>query len=435
MIKKNKIKDIHEFHPLNVEIEDRPINPVGRIVLWLVLGVIVFGVLWVIFAKIDIVVSARGQVIPAGEIKVIQPIERGVVSKIFIKEGDLVKKGQLLMQIDPSITETSLDAKEKNLKVLNHQVGRLEALVNEKKYISQDSSLEAIEQEELYIIQNKAFKEGILQYDMRLSQALLQHESAKSEHLRLKVILDENNKRVQRLEQVLDIIAKKEYYELQKEIAQVNEQINSAMYKIEEVSKKVSELKKEKKAFIEQFKDGKYQELLAVKKELRNLRAEINAIKFQNQKQSIVSPVDGYIAKLMINTIGGVVTPAEKLISIVPKNSPLIVKANVLNQDIGFVKLDMDSKIKIDTFSFQKYGYFQGKVINVGNYSVEDEKLGPIYEIKIEPDGKKIEVEGEQRYLEAGMSVTTEIKVGKRRVIEFFIYPIIQYLDEGMSVR
>lgn len=139
--------------------------------------------------------------------------------------------------------------------------------------------------------------------------------------------------------------------------------------------------------------------------------------------------------KLMINTIGGVVSPAEKLISIVPKDSPLIVKVNVLNQDIGFVKKEMLSKIKIDTFSFQKYGFFEGKIINVGNFSIDDEKLGPVYEVKIEPNGKTLNVEGKERYLEAGMSVTAEIKVGKRRVIEFFIYPIIQYLDEGLSVR
>lgn len=94
----------------------------------------------------------------------------------------------------------------------------------------------------------------------------------------------------------------------------------------------------------------------------------------------------------------------------------------------------MQSKIKIDTFSFQKYGFFEGKVITVGNFSI-DEKLGAIYEIKIEPNGQRLIVKGEKRYLEAGMSVTTEIKVGKRRVIEFFIYPIIKYLDEGLSVR
>jgi multidrug efflux pump subunit AcrA (membrane-fusion protein) len=106
-----------------------------------------------------------------------------------------------------------------------------------------------------------------------------------------------------------------------------------------------------------------------------------------------------------------------------------------LYQDIGFVKKGMDSKIKIDTFTFQKYGLFKGKIINVGNFSLDDEKLEAIYEVKIEPNGKPIIVEGVKRYLEAGMSVTAEIKVGKRRVIEFFIYPIVQYLDEGMSVR
>ena len=249
------------------------------------------------------------------------------------------------------------------------------------------------------------------------------------------MLLDKNSQRAKNLETVLDIIAKKDYEELQKEILNLKEQINMASYKVEESHKKIVEIEKEKDSFISQFKDTKYQELQTIQKEARSLQSEINAIKFQNQKQSIVSPTDGYVAKLMINTIGGVVTPAEKLISIVPKDSPLIVKVNVLNQDIGFIKNDMNSKIKIDTFSFQKYGFFEGKIINVGNFSIDDEKLGPVYEVKIEPNGKTLNVEGKERYLEAGMSVTAEIKVGKRRVIEFFIYPIIQYLDEGLSVR
>ena len=259
---------------------------------------------------------------------------------------------------------------------------------------------------------------------MKLFQTKLQYQNTQAEKQRAK-----------KLESVLDIIARKDYEELQKNILNLNSQVNIASYKVDESQKRTNEIKEEKASFINQFKDTKYQELLTIKKEARSLESQVNAIKFQNQKQSIVSPTDGYIAKLMINTIGGVVTPAEKLISIVPKDAPLIVKVNVLNQDIGFIKNDMLSKIKIDTFSFQKYGFFQGKIINVGNFSLDDEKLGPIYEVKIEPNGERITVEGEERYLEAGMSVTAEIKVGKRRVIEFFIYPIIRYLDEGLSVR
>lgn len=123
----------------------------------------------------------------------------------------------------------------------------------------------------------------------------------------------------------------------------------------------LKEAQEEKSSFINQFKDTKYQELLAIQKELRNVQSQVNAINFQNQKQSIISPSDGYIAKMMINTIGAVVSTHEKLISIVPKDAPLIVKVNVLNQDIGFIKNHMISKIKIDTFSFQKYGFFEGE--------------------------------------------------------------------------
>ena len=434
-LKKEKIKDIHEFHPLNVEIEDRPINPLGPVILWIVVAIITFGVLWLFFAKIDVVVSARGQVIPTGEIKILQPIETGVISKINIKEGDYITKGQVLMQIDPSVTETSLDSKQKDLDVLNLQIIRLEALINNKPLFLNSNLNEAKEEEKLYLVQKNSLEEGLSRYEMKLAQTKSQYQSSLSDKSRLSMLLLKDEERLKKLETVLDIIARKDYEDLQKNILNEKEQENMASFKVDESKKRINEIEQEKNSFISEFKDTKYQELLNLKKELRNLQSEINAIKFQNQKQSIISPTDGYVAKLMINTIGGVVTPAEKLISIVPKDSPLIVKVNVLNQDIGFIKKDMNSKIKIDTFSFQKYGFFEGKIINVGNFSIDDEKLGAVYEVKIEPNGKTLNVEGKERYLEAGMSVTAEIKVGKRRVIEFFIYPIIQYLDEGLSVR
>lgn len=403
--------------------------------MWVVFAIIIFGILWLIFAKVDVVVSARGKVIPSGEIKILQPIETGVISKILIKEGDYVKKGQVLMQIDPSVTETSLDTKQKDLQVYTLQIKRLEALIQDKPLILDTNSSYAQEQQRVYSIQKDSLEEGISRYEMKLSQANSQYQTALADKTRISSLLDKDLTRAKKLESVLDIIARKDYEELQKNIVNSKEQLNMAKFKINESLKRIHELKEEKNSFINQFKDQKYQELLNIKKEARSLESQINAINFQNKKQAIVSPVDGYVAKLMINTVGGVVTPAEKLISIVPKDSPLIVKANVLNQDIGFIKNDMESKIKIDTFNFQKYGFFEGKVINVGNFSIDDEKLGAIYEVKIEPNGERLMVEGKKRYLEAGMSVTAEIKVGKRRVIEFFIYPIIKYLDEGLSVR
>lgn len=116
-------------------------------------------------------------------------------------------------------------------------------------------------------------------------------------------------------------------------------------------------------------------------------------------------------------------------------NQDGISQATVLNQDIGFVTKEMEAAVKIDTFDFQKYGLIHGKVKHIADDAIEDEKLGPVYEIAIAPTQTTLRVEGKELTIHPGMSVTAELKVGKRRVIEFFIYPMIKYLDEGLSVR
>jgi len=237
------------------------------------------------------------------------------------------------------------------------------------------------------------------------------------------------------MEKVLDIIARNDYEEAQKSANNINEQLNMAHHKERESKQHLKEVEHEAKVYVEQTISTWFNQLLDKKKELRALESEINAIAFQNRQQQIKAPLSGYIGKLMVNTEGGVVTPAEKLISLVPDDAPLIIKATVLNQDRGFITKEMSAAIKIDTFTFQKYGFIEGIVDSIGNDAIEDEKQGLIYEIKVIPTTTSLMIDGKEKRLEPGMNVTTEIKVGKRKIIEFFIYPIIQYMDEGLSVR
>lgn len=437
--KKATRDDVHEFQPLLVEIEDRPLNPLGRSILWIIFGVIFFGIMWLSFATIDIVVSARGKVVPAGEIKVLQPIETGVISKILVKEGEHVDKDQVLMQIDPSVTQTSLASKDKDLMVYTLECERLSALVDNRKpkwnqYTHLDAAL-LNEQKDLYLHQQDSLNASKSQYAMKRSQAGAQYSSAKSDVQRLEGIFQKEQIRVKRMETVLDIIARNDYEEAQKNAHNIQEQLNMARHKEHESKQHLKEVEHEEKVYVEQTLSTWFNQLLDKKKELRALESEINAISFQNRQQQIKAPLSGYIGKLMVNTEGGVVTPAEKLISLVPDDAPLIVKATVLNQDIGFVAKQMSAAIKIDTFTFQKYGLIEGVVDSIGNDAIEDEKQGLVYEIKVIPSTTSLIVEGEEKRLEPGMNVTTEIKVGKRRIIEFFIYPIIQYMDEGLSIR
>jgi hemolysin D len=433
---KNK-NDSHEFQPLLVEIEDRPSNPLGHIILWLVIGILTIGIIWLYFGKIDVVVSARGKIVPSGEIKILQPIETGVVSKILVKEGDYVVKDQVLMQIDPTVTQTSLDSKIKNLDVIKLEIERLKALVDDKAFTpSKDAPMNIVkEQTSLYMHQKGLLQESKMQFELRKNQTASQLSSAKSESIRLKSMLEKEQDAAKRMEKVLDIIAKREYDETQKNIINLSEQLFQSEQKISEITHRLDEIEKEERVYIQKMMSEWFTTLVEKQKELRELESQINAIGFQNRQQQIKAPLNGYVGKLLIHTEGGVVTPAEKLLTIVPEDAPLIIRATVLNQDIGFVTNGMNASIKVDTFTFQKYGLIDADVFFISNDAIEDEKLGAVYEIKLNPKKLSLEVEGKEKSLESGMSVTAEIKVGKRRIIEFFIYPIIRYLDEGMSVR
>ncbi len=435
MFKNLDEKDKHEFKPAIVEIEDRPVNPLGRAVLWIILSVITFGSLWLFLAKVDVVISARGKFIPTGEIKILQPIETGVISKILVKEGDEVKKGDILMQIDPSVTQTNLETKKRDLELLGFEIIKLKALIDEREITYENNSSLFKLQKNLFTNKKESFERQLKLLNEQHNQVIEQLNSIKTDKIKLSQLLQNEQEKEQRLKKVLDLIAKNEYTTVQNTIIDHKENIKKTEFKIKELKSKLNEIAKQKKLNKSEFKSKLLEELTIKKKESNNIKAEIKSIHFRNKKQSIISPVDGYIAKLLVHTIGGVVTPAEKVISIVPKNAPLIIKAEVQNKDIGFIKKGMEVAIKIDTFDFQKYGLVEGTVKHIINDAIEDEKKGLYYEIYVIPKQNYLIIEKEKKLLTSGMGVTAELKVGKRRVIEFFIYPLIKYLDEGVSVR
>ncbi|MBO7672091.1 HlyD family efflux transporter periplasmic adaptor subunit [bacterium] len=334
-----KADDSHEFKPILAEIEDAPLNPLGNTMFWVIIVFMLIAGLWMYFGKVDIVITARGLIIPSGEEKVVQSLDKGVVTDILVKEGEYVEADQLLAIVSPAEYEPGLE-------------------------------LNNIKEEEA-----------------RVSEQLA------SSQAKYKIALDNKN----RLASVRDIIPASRYDEAAKETSELSHEINS---------------------------------LSASLAEIRNKR-----IQLEKQKQMLKSPIEGYVNTIFVHTIGGVVQPAEKIMTIVPKGATKVIKAKVLNQDVGFVEEGMPVSIKIDTYNFQKYGILNGVVTVVSPNSIEDEKLGDVFEVYIEPKNTTLLVEGKEQTIKYGMTTTNEIKIGKRRIIEFFIYPLIKYMDESIKVR
>lgn len=430
--------DAHEFKPTMVEIEEKPAHPLKKIVFWIVIMVMLFFSTWFYVGKVDVVVSARGMVIPEGEIKTIQPLDTGLVSSILCREGDFVKKGQVLMEIDPSITAPELDSKKKTLQFFELEQLRLDSTLGKKVFAPDTKKYDTVSvetQREIYLSVTTALEKQLEGKRAELRRLEEEMKSAEKERAYTVSLLHINTGKEQRLLPVMDIIGRNEYEKVISDILTSKNIIEQMDLKLKQLSHQKEQVNEEIDYLVENFKTVALKDYADKLKQSTELRAEIEKTSFKNEKQKILSPTDGHITNLFIHTVGGVVTPAQKLMTLVPLSAPLIIKSTVLNKDIGFVKENMPVLIKVDTFDFQKYGTLEGITRNIAKNSIEDEKLGLIYEVYISPTSTHLVIDGVKTPISSGMSLTAEIKVGKRRIIEFFIYPLIKYLDEGIKVR
>jgi len=435
---RSPVKDAHEFKPLLSEIEDSPVSPLGRTTFWLVVAIIAVSITWSVLGEVDIVISARGKVIPDGHVKVLQPLDTGIVRQLLVKEGDYVKKGQVVMEIDPSTIDPEVESAESNLNYATLEMQRISATLTGSGFApdrrSHDPAAVAA-QTSLYTAATANLQKQLDGKRAELSKSDEQIKSARIEQQENQELLEVNLQKERRLNSVRDIIAKDDYEKVTSDILTYRDKVDQAKLRLAELDHHKRQIVSEMDQVRHEFARSNLQELSDRHKTANELQARLKLTSFKSTKQQIVSPVDGYVDTLFVHTIGGVVTPAEKLLSIVPANTLLVVKADVLNRDIGFVDKNMPVNIKADTFDFQKYGMYEGKVKLVAQDSHEDERQGLIYDVYVTPTTGSLNVDGKQEPLASGMSVTAEIKTGKRLIIEFFIYPLIKYWHEGMSVR
>lgn len=435
----DKIKDFndsYEFKPLLSEIEDSPTSPLGRFTFWTVTSLIIITILWLIIARIDVVVTARGVVIPDGEAKKIQAMEAGVIDNILIKEGDFVKKDQLLISINTTATKAQLDTINKNLEKNKIQAQRLKANGTGRQFDDPfENSEEAETQRMLYKESLISLNNGVNAKQQEINQInnmIISTKAQKDDYaFQLKLAID----KLERLKSVIDIIAYNEFQETQNQVNSLQQYVIKTEAEIRRLQAQKSQINNEIAQMRADFRSQNLNALASTQEKINELDANKKQIEFSDKNKQIVAPCDGYIDKLLIHTIGGVVQPAQELIALTPVEKPLIIKAQVINKDIGFIKAGMPVSIKVDTFDFQKYGILHGTVKSISQNSIQDEKLGLIYEVYITPNEDTLVVEGREQKIFPGMTLNAELEVNKRRIIEFFIYPLIKYLDEGISVR
>lgn len=446
----------YEFLPPALEIEETPPSPARRVLIWAVFIMIIIAFLWAYFGKVDEVAVARGKVIPDGRVKVIQPMETGVIRAIHVEEGQRVKKGQMLIELDPTIKQADVASTAKALSI--HMTDRerlMQELNGEGRDMAKGERLRVKgEKSEAKGERQKA--NGITALQAKLKEARELEYKAREDAIRLIISQRENALRaaeaiLTKLEKTHAILKEQEeaYRNLYKheyisKMDMLNKQMefHSAGQEFEAQKRIVKQAKdslEEAKKNLDALKGEREKEILSDivdrEKSITAMEGEVIKAKKRYELEKLCSPVSGTVHGLASYTVGGVVTPAQPIVTVVPEGTPLIVEAMALNKDIGFLKVGQEAEVKLDTFPFQKYGTIKGKVIAISPDAFEDEKLGPVYKIKVTME--KMKIYADDRYIPVtpGMSVSVEVKTNKRRIIEFFLSPIVKYAKESLTLR
>lgn len=435
----NKDRLEYEFLPEALEIEETPTSPFGRILLWAIVLLTVAAFLWSYLGKVDEVAVARGKIIPDGRVKVIQPRETGVVRAIHVEEGQRVKEGDLLIELDPTITQAEVESTYRSLLINRYDLARLKAELKgeEIRVPEKDHQGLLLLQKNLKEARESEYRAKVASLELVISQKKTALLSAEESILKLEKTVE----LIRIQEEALRTLAERGYASLmehvqrQKELVRAEKELDEQRKLVEQIRDSLKEAERNLEALKKERERSILGEMIEKERAITALEGEFTKASKRYQLEKLYSPVNGTVHGLATHTIGGVVTPAQPIVTIVPEGTPLIVEAMLLNKDIGFIHPGQSAELKLDTFSFQKYGTIDAELFYISPDAQEDDKIGLVYKIKLRPNRFTIRVKDKDIPISPGMAVTAEVKTGKRRIIEFFLSPLIKHVDESLTLR
>ncbi len=412
----------YEFLPDALEIIETPPSPLGKVVIWGIVGILVFALLWASLGTVDVIAIARGKVIPDGAVKVVQSNEGGKIAAIKVKEGQKVTKGQELILLDTTIKNTDLKSISRDyaIAVLELDLLKYGQASDKTKQTLADAGITEETQSD---VQGSVWAKStsFSSKEQSMTQILNQANA--------QLNIEEDTLR--RLEESLS-----SHPDGSPAKTAIQSQVDAQKSRVEQARSAVTQAKSGLSSAQNDNSTTLSGLIVEQDKKVSNLVSQLEKAKVGVEQQTLVSPVDGMVSSLTVHTVGAAAAPAQTLLTVVPTETPLIVNASIENKDIGYVTVGQDAALKFDAFSFQQYGVVPGKIIAISPDSADNKDgTASLYKANLTFDKKIMKINSRDVPIMPGMTVTVEIKTGTRRIIQFFFDPLIKNADESLKVR
>ena len=424
---------------------DTPPRPLGRIILWTIIAAAIFGLVWASLGKVDVVAVAEGRLTPEGRLQAVETLESGVVRAIHVREGQVVTAGQPLVELDATFTDADADAARSELETARLQRRRALALLawaDDGTVVWQDeleTLTPGIQSAEARLVTAR-----IREFETRQASQEQRREAALAARAESRATLTgvQNTLPLVR-RQYRDNFAlaadgfapRQRVAELEERIASMEAQANAEQQAIRRSTAEAAMVEQDIASALESFRANAAGELSEAESIIATRTEILEKAEARAELQTLTAPVDGIINAINVTTIGEVAEPGEPIITLVPGGGALYVEAYLLNKDVGFVTIDQEVMVKLEAFSFMRYGYLDGVVEHISPDAIVDQNRGLVYPARIRILENGVTVNGEAAVLSAGMAATVEIKTGERRVIAFILSPVLRGLREAGRER
>lgn len=453
------------FLPAALEIVETPPSPIGRAIGATIILLFSAALVWAWWGTIDIVASATGKILPSGRTKVVQPFETGVVRSIRVQDGQAVKAGDVLIELDPTVNAAERDHLHNDLLAERLNIARLRAALADADDPVADFKPPADADPELIGTQRQLLLNQVTEHRAKITALLRQQAQKEAEQAttaatihKLETIIPVVQSRVDIRKTLVEkeLGSKLSYFEVFQLLVEQQEEFNVQKSHLRETEAAIAAIRETRGQAAAEYRHALSDELAKAEQKANGLAQDLIKAEQRTRLQLLTASVNGVVQQLAIHTVGGVVTPAQPLAVVVPSDSRLEIEAMVSNRDIGFVHAGQHVEIKVDTFNFTRYGLLHGQVLSVSQDAVirdrqQDGSGGRLlgtanetsepkgqelnYSARISLDRTQMQIDDKMINLSPGMAVTVEIKTGSRRILSYLLSPLLRYRQETLRER
>jgi len=406
----------------------------SRLLLWVVCLFIVTGVVWSAYAEVDELVRGDGKVIPSKRLQIVQNLEGGIVSALYVSEGSVVEQGQVLLKIDDTLFESNYQENRGKILALKVEKVRLRAeisgtpkveytsklkesapeLIREQRLLFNGRRAQLIGSQNVIDQQVRQKKQALARADFNYKQATNEQALTQTELDILKPLYEEG------------VVSRVELLRVEKMVLQASGDAAESGFRMPQIEAEILELINKRDQLLIGFRSEAQKELSGILAELSRLAHSSNALEDRVNRTQVRSPVNGTVKQLMVNTIGGVVQPAMDIVSIVPIEDALLIETKIKPADIARLYPGQRAMVKFTAYDFTVYGGLEAEVVHISADSIINKKGESFYLVRVKTKTNDLGQRGKVLPIFPGMIAQVDILTGKKTILNYILKPILK---------